>query len=161
MKIKFSITGIITVLMAVVGLAVFSSCAKEVLRPDPLSGDLLTSGRLSGTWTAPTQMLTPASVPTDVFGAMRLVFTTDAAGNPSQFIAQDCPIIFNNATAGIWKVSGTADSAKVNLTGLGPVDDFDIKVSANSMTLSFYMGWENTETKATGKGNFKVTLSRQ
>lgn len=152
---------IFTVLLAFIGLALLSSCAKDVLRADPLSGDRLTSGRLDGTWTTPTNIVTPPNVPAEVFGNMRLVFTTDEAGDPSQFIAQDCPIIFSNATAGAWSVSGTADSASVNLTGLGPVDDFEVKVSSNSLTLSFFMGWENTETKASGKGNFKVTLSRR
>jgi hypothetical protein len=152
---------IFTVLLAFAGLAMLSSCAKDVMRPDPLSGDLLTSGRLDGTWTTPTNMVTPDNVPNEIFGAMRLVFTTDEAGKPFQFMALDCPIIFSSATPGTWQVSGTADSAKVNLTGPGPVDDFDIKVSSELLTLSFFMGWENTETKASGKGNFKVTLSRQ
>ncbi|RYF26633.1 MAG: hypothetical protein EOO42_01005 [Flavobacteriales bacterium] len=149
---------LILVLALMLGL---SSCTKETLQPDSLTGDQLTAGRLDGTWASPTAIVTPETVPAEVFGAMRLVFTTDGQGNPVGFIAQDCPIIFGNASQGTWRVSGTAENAKVNLTGAGPVDDFNVKVTSTSMILSFDMGWENTETKATGKGNFKVTLTRQ
>lgn len=161
MKKKFNFKSVVMLLGAFVLLAGLSSCAKEMLRPDVLSGDQLISGRLDGTWTKPTNMITPAGVPQDVFGAMRLVFTTDESGNPLKFIAQDCPIVFSNAVPGAWRITGNADSAQVNLAGVGPVDDFKVKVSANSLNLSFFMGWENTDTKATGKGNFQVTLSRQ
>lgn len=161
MKKKFNLKEVYTLLAVLIGLAGLSSCAKEVLRPDVLSGNQLISGRLDGTWTKPTDIVTPTGVPPEVFGAMRLVFTTDESGNPSKFIAQDCPIVFTNAVAGAWQITGTADSAQVSLVGVGPVDDFKVKVSANSLNLSFFMGWENTDTKTTGKGSFKVTLSRQ
>lgn len=161
MNKRFNLKGIYTLLAALVGLTGLSSCAKEMLRPEVLSGNQLIAGRLDGTWTNPTDIVTPTGVPPEVFGAMRLVFTTDETGNPSKFIAQDAPIVFSNAVQGSWQVSGTADSAQVNLAGVGPVDDFKVKVSANSLKLSFFMGWENTDTKATGKGNFMVTLSRQ
>ena len=84
-----------------------------------------------------------------------------ASGNPSKFLAQDCPIVFGTAGAGTWTVTGTQDSALVKVTGVEPLDEFSVKVTGATLTLSFYMGWENTDTKATGKGNFKVTLSRQ
>ncbi|MFP5079384.1 hypothetical protein [Pedobacter sp. JCM 36344] len=161
MKKRFNFKAFFTLLAAFVLLVGLSSCAKEMLRPDVLSGDRLISSRLDGTWTKPTNIVTPTGVPPGVFGAMRLVFTTDESGNPSKFIGQDCPIVFSNAVAGAWRITGNADSAQVNLIGVGPVDDFKVKVSANSLNLSFFMGWENTDTKATGKGNFKVTLSRQ
>jgi hypothetical protein len=161
MKQRFNFNTLFRLLAVIVLIAILSSCAKEVLRPDVLSGDQLISGRMDGTWAKPSDIVTPAGVPPDVFGAMRLVFTTDEAGNPAQFIAQDCPIVFSNAVSGSWKITGTTDSAQVSLVGLGPVDDFKAKVSANFLNLSFYMGWENTDTKATGKGTFKVTLSRQ
>lgn len=158
---RSNLRAIVMVLAALILVAGASSCSKEMLRPDSLSGDQLIAGRLDGTWAAPRDIVTPATVPADVFGAMRLVFTTDELGNPSKFIAQDCPIVFSNATVGTWRVTETADSAKVNLAGIGPVDDFDIKVTSSSLTLSFFMGWENTDTKETGKGKFKVTLTRQ
>ncbi|RZM23552.1 MAG: hypothetical protein EOO88_25795 [Pedobacter sp.] len=161
MNKRFNLKGIYMLLAVIAALTGLSSCAKDVLRPDVLSGNQLISGRLDGTWTVPTDIVTPAGVPPEVFGGMRLVFTADEAGNPVKFIAQDCPIIFTNATSGSWLVTGTADSAQVKLAGVGPVDDFKVKISSNSLQLSFFMGWENTDTKTTGQGNFKVTLSRQ
>jgi len=158
---RLNLRSVLIVLVALVLVAGVSSCAKDVLHPDNLSGDQLTAGRLDGTWAAPRDIVTPVTVPAEVFGSMRLVFTTDASGNPLKFMAHDCPIIFSNATAGSWLATNTADSAKVNLTGVGPVDNFSVKVTASTLTLSFFMGWENTDTKATGKGNFKVTLARQ
>jgi hypothetical protein len=150
------------VFIALTAMMMLNSCSKEVLRPDVLlTGDQLTAGRIDGTWASPSNIVTPATVPAEVFGTMRLVFTTDAAGNPSKFIAQNSPIVFTNAMAANWKVTGTAESASVKLTGITPVDDFKVKVSSNTMTVSFFMGWENTDTKETGKGNFKVTLTRQ
>ena len=146
---------------ALILMAGISSCSKEVIQTNKLVGDQLTAGRLDGTWGKPTNIVTPGNVPAEIFGSMRLVFTTDGTGNPSKFIAKDCPIVFTDGTMGSWKITGTADSAKVNLTGITPVDDFNVKVSSGFLTISFFMGWENTETKATGKGNFKVTLARQ
>ncbi len=158
-NIKIAIVVVSTVFGIVMG---FSSCKKDKIpQRDVAVKEQLVAGRLHGTWGAPYNIVTPGNVPPEIFGTMRLVFTTDGAGNPLQFMAQDCPIIFSNGGAGAWKVSGTEDSAKVNLTGVGPVDDFDVKVTSTTLTLSFFMGWENTETKETGKGNFKVTLSRR
>ncbi|WP_442591308.1 hypothetical protein ACSBL2_08745 [Pedobacter sp. AW31-3R] len=150
-----------TVLTAFLVLASGSSCTKDVLRPDELSSNQLIAGRVGGTWAMPRQIITPENVPADVFGSMRLVFTTDEAGNPVKFMAQDCPIIFGNAMEGTWGVTELQDSARVNLKNAGPVDDFKIKVNATSMTISFHMGWENTDTKATGRGTFSATLTRQ
>jgi hypothetical protein len=159
---RFNSRSVFIVLMALIVAAGVSSCSKDMLRPGGnLNANQLVAGRLDGTWTTPRDIVTPQSVPPEVFGSMRLVFTTDDAGNPLKFMAHDCPIVFTNATAGNWSVTPTADSTKVSLTGVGPVDDFSIKMASNSMTLSFFMGWENTDTKETGKGNFKVTLTRQ
>lgn len=143
-------------------LVLLGACKKDELPANSnLTGDKLTAGRLNGTWASPRDIVTPETVPAEVFGGMRLVFTTDDTGNPSKFIAKNCPIVFSEATPADWSVTGTADSAKVKLTGISPVDDFDVKVSSNTLTLSFFMGWENTDTKETGKGSFKVTLVRQ
>ena len=147
-------------LVALIGVSGMSSCKKELLRPGGLNPEQLAAGRMYGTWANPRDIVTPENVPAEVFGAMRLVFTTDEAGNPSRFMAQDCPIVFGNAT-GTWGISGTEDNAKVTLKSVEPVNDFDVKISSTSLTLSFYMGWENTDTKETGKGNFRVTLTRQ
>ncbi len=143
------------------GIAGLTSCTKDKLRHEVLSAEQLVSGRLAGTWANPGNIVTPDNVPPEVFGGMRLVFTTDEAGNPSKFLAQDCPIVFGNAGAGTWTITGTQDSATVNVTGVEPLDEFSVKVTGSTLTLSFYMGWENTDTQATGKGDFQVTLTRQ
>jgi hypothetical protein len=157
---RFNLNSVFIVLVAMI-VVIASGCSKDLIRPNELSPDQLAAGRLDGTWTGPRDIVTPPNVPAEVFGAMRLVFTTEDSGNPSKFMAQDCPIIFGNTAAGNWSATGAGDSTKVKLTGITPVDDFKVKVSSTSMTISFYMGWENTETKATGKGNFRVTLDRQ
>jgi hypothetical protein len=147
--------------LLVAGIAGMTSCTKGKLQHEVLGPEQLVSGRLVGTWASPSSMVTPDNVPPEVFGGMRLVFTTDASGNPSKFLAQDCPIVFGTGGAGTWTVTGTQDSALVKVTGVEPLDEFSVKVTGSTLTLSFYMGWENTDTKATGEGNFKVTLSRQ
>ncbi|HTN06003.1 hypothetical protein [Agriterribacter sp.] len=151
----------ILLVLLVAGITGAASCTKDKLKHEVLDPEQLVSGRLAGTWAHPSNIVTPDNVPPEVFGGMRLVFTTDASGNPSQFLAQDCPIVFGNAGAGAWTVTGTQDSAMVNVTGVDPLDEFSVKVTTSTLTLSFYMGWENTDTKATGQGNFKVTLARQ
>jgi len=151
----------ILLLLLVAGLTGAASCTKDKLKHEVPDPEQLVSGRLSGTWATPSNMVTPGNVPSEVFGGMRLVFTTDASGKPSKFLAQDCPIVFGTAGAGTWNVSGTQDSATVKVTGVEPLDEFSVKVTGSTLTLSFYMGWENTDTKATGEGNFKVTLTRQ
>lgn len=147
--------------MLVAGIITGGSCKKDKIQHTVLSPEQLVSGRLSGTWAVPSNLVTPDNVPPEVFGGMRLVFTTDELGAPSKFLAQDCPIVFGNAGAGSWTVTGTQDSAVVNVTGVEPVDEFSVKINGRALTLSFYMGWENTDTKETGKGNFQVTLTRQ
>lgn len=146
-------------LVAVCCLA-FGSCEKDLVRDHGLDAEQLVAGRLDGTWGDPTAIVTPDDIPGEIFGGMRLVFTTDNAGYPAQFSAKDCPIVFGSE-AGTWSVTGTADAGKVALSGVGPVDEFDIQVSATSLTLSFYMGWENTDTGEQGKGDFSVTLTRK
>lgn len=145
-------------LLVLVGVGL-NSCKDDAL-VTTLDGEQLVAGRIGGTWAKPTNIVTPAGVPAEVFGSMRLVFTTDGKGQPSNFLGQDCPIIFG-ATEGTWTVSGTQDGAKVKLTGVTPVDEFDAKVSSAALTISFKMGWENTDTGVTGQGDFSVTLSRQ
>ncbi|MBE8722622.1 hypothetical protein [Sphingobacterium pedocola] len=137
-----------------------SSCEKDLINGTVGNPEQLLAGRISGTWAKPVQIITPTEVPAEVFGDMRLVFTMDESGNPKAFLGKDCPIVFS-ATESTWSVSGTEEQAKITLSGTTPVDELDVKVNANSMTLSFYMGWENTETGETGKGDFQVTLSRQ
>jgi hypothetical protein len=154
LKIK---TGIIALCMLVVlGL---NACTEAPIVTS-LDGEQLVAGRLGGTWAKPTDIVTPAGVPAEVFGAMRLVFTTDQEGQPAKFLAQECPIIFGT-TEGEWDITGTQENGNVKLTGITPVDEFVIKVSSNNLRISFKMGWENTETGATGQGDFSVTLSRQ
>lgn len=147
--------------LLVVGVVGITSCTKEKLKHEVLAPEQLVSGRLAGTWAVPSNIITPDNVPPEVFGGMRLVFTTDDAGVPSKFLAQDCPIVFGNAGAGTWTVTGTQDSALVKIVGVEPLDEFSVKVTGPTLTLSFHMGWENTDTKATGKGDFRVTLARQ
>lgn len=148
-------------ILLLAGTAGLTSCTKDKLRHEVLDPEQLVSGRLAGTWANPGNIVTPDNVPPEVFGGMRLVFTTDEAGNPSKFLAQDCPIVFGNAGAGTWTITGTQDSATVNVAGVEPLDEFSVKVTGSTLTLSFYMGWENTDTQATGKGDFQVTLTRQ
>lgn len=125
-----------------------------------LDQEQLVPGRLGGTWAKPTKIMTPEGVPAEVFGTMRLVFTTDESGKPSMFLGEDCPIIFSGS-AGTWSVTGTQEDAKVKLTGVTPVDEFNAKVSSGALVISFRMGWENTETGVKGQGDFSATLSRQ
>jgi len=157
---KLNLKFAFTMLVALIGTLGMSSCKKDLLQPGGLNQGQLVAGRIYGTWANPRDIVTPKNVPAEVFGAMRLVFTTDEAGNPSKFMAQDCPVVFGNTT-GTWGISGDENKAKVTLISVEPVNDFDVKISSTSLTLSFFMGWENTDTKETGKGNFSVTLTRQ
>lgn len=143
-------------MLLVLGL---SSCKDDTLE-STLDAEQLVSGRIGGTWASPSHIVTPEGVPAEIFGAMRLVFTTDETGKPSEFLAKDCPIVFS-APVGKWAVSGTQEDAKITLTGVSPVDEFSAKVSSGTLTISFKMGWENTDTGVKGQGDFSVTLSRQ
>lgn len=142
-------------------ITILASCTKDKVLHEIAGPEQLAMGRLNGTWASPSNIVTPDGVPAEVFGTMRLVFTTDESGNPSQFLAQGCPIIFGNAGTGSWTVTGDQENAQVKLVGIEPVDEFTAKVSGTTLTLSFYMGWENTDTQETGQGNFQVTLIRQ
>jgi len=136
------------------------ACKKEMISGTELDQDQLVAGRLAGTWAKPTQVVVPEQVSDQVFGDMRVVFTTDEKGYPASFIAKDCPIIFSN-DAGSWKIAQADGKSKVLLTGVTPVDEMEAKISGTNLVLTFHMGWENTETGATGKGDFSVTLVRQ
>jgi hypothetical protein len=160
MAIRLNLKPALIVLFFCISGLTISSCKKEIIHPNGLNSEQLIAGRLDGTWTSASNIITPENVPAEVFGSMRLVFTTDENGNPSTFLAQDCPIIFGK-TSGNWSISGTDEKAKVTLTGVDPVDDLAVKVNSSSLTLSFFMGWENTDTQETGKGNFQITLTRQ
>ncbi len=147
--------------MLVMGLLVaFNACREESISMSALDAEQLIAGRIDGTWTDPSNIITPSTVPPEIFGNMRLVFTTDAKGYPAQFIARECPIIFSSSE-GSWSVTGTDADASVSLSGVSPVDEMKVTVTSKSLTLSFYMGWENTETGETGEGNFSVTLTRK
>lgn len=155
-RLNFKISFLALMVLAVVGL---NSCKDDQI-VTKMDLEQLVPGRLGGTWAKPTNIVTPEGVPAEVFGAMRLVFTTDESGKPSEFLGQDCPIIFSGS-AGSWAVSGTQEGAKVKLTGVTPVDEFEAKVSSSALTISFKMGWENTDTGVKGQGDFSVTLKRQ
>lgn len=147
--------------LLVAGVTGVVSCTKDKINREVPDPEQLVSGRLAGTWASPSNVVTPNNLPPEVFGAMRLVITTDASGAPAKFLAQDCPIVFGTGGAGTWTVTGTQDSATVKVVGVEPLDEFTAKVTGSTLTLSFYMGWENTDTKVTGEGDFKVTLTRQ
>lgn len=151
----------ILLVLVLAGVTGASSCEKDKFNHEVLDAEQLVSGRIAGTWGNPSNIVTPDNLPPEVFGTMRLTFTTDASGKPSKFLSQNCPIVFGNAGAGTWTVTGTQDSAMVKLVGIDPLDEFSVKVAGSMLTLSFYMGWENTDTKVTGKGDFRVTLTRQ
>lgn len=160
MKMYKKLHLISVLLLTMVAVVSLNSCKKETISGVELDEKQLVAGRLAGTWASPSAVVVPESVSTEVFGGMRLVFTTDEQGYPAAFTAKDCPIIFSN-TAGTWNINGTEEQATVSLTGITPVDEMDIKISGQHMVLSFHMGWENTETGETGQGDFSVTLTRQ
>ena len=146
--------------LAVLLLLSLVGCKKDLISGVALDQEQLIAGRLAGTWAKPTQVLVPEQVSDQVFGDMRIVLTTDDKGYPASFIAKDCPIIFS-ANAGTWNVAHTDGKSKLLLTGVTPVDEMEAKISGSNLILTFQMGWENTETGATGKGDFSVTLVRQ
>ena len=149
------------IIILVMGLLMmFNSCTEETISMSNLDAEQLIAGRIDGTWANPSNIVTPNSVPPEIFGNMRLVFTTDAKGYPAQFIAKECPIVFSSYESS-WSVTGTDSNARVSLADVSPVDEMNVTVTSTSLTLSFYMGWENTETGETGEGNFSVTLTRK
>jgi hypothetical protein len=138
----------------------FNSCKEEEIMTQGLDAELLVAGRIDGTWGNPSKIVVPDNLPHELFGKMRLVFTTDQDGYPSRFYAENCPVVFNSALSN-WTLRNQDSASVVSLDKVGPVDSFKVNVSSSYLTISFYMGWENTDTKATGQGNFSVTLSRQ
>ena len=157
MRTTLNFRNIIPILFAT--LMVLSSCKENPISTTELDDIQLVAGRIDGTWGKPSGIETPDDLPAEIFGDMRLVFTTDNDGYPAQFMAKDCPIVFSSS-AGTWSVSGTETSATVSLSEVLPVDEITIAVTGTTMTISFYMGWENTETGETGQGDFRVTLTR-
>lgn len=137
----------------------FQSCEKDKIIEHGMDAEQLAAGRIAGTWGSPSNIVTPENVPAAVFGEIRLLFTTNSEGRPDKFIARGCPIVFSDA-ASDWSISLTEDNVKVNLTDVVPVDEFKALANSSSLIISFYMGWENTETGETGKGEFKATLKR-
>lgn len=143
---------------AILALA-FQSCEEAKIIEHGMDAEQLTAGRIAGTWGAPSNIVTPGNVPAAVFGEMRLLFTTNSEGRPDKFSAKGCPIVFSDGATD-WSVSLTEDIAKINLADVVPVDEFKASASSSSLTISFYMGWENTETGETGEGEFSATLRR-
>lgn len=135
------------------------SCKEDTINRIVPKGEQITIGRLSGTWANPTKIITPEGVPSEVFGEMRLTFTTDNYGNPDKFLAKKSPIIFSEKP-GLWEITGD-DFNKVFLSNVEPIDEFEIEITSTTLKIKFYVGWENTETGETGEGNFGVTLTRK
>lgn len=137
----------------------FQSCKDESIIEHGLDAEQLAAGRIAGSWGSPSNIITPNNLPDEIFGDMRLVFTTDADGYPDQFIAKGSTIVFSSE-AGNWSVDTSGDIPAVTLTDVVPVDEFTASAGSNSLIISFYMGWENTDTGETGEGEFSATLSR-
>lgn len=146
-------------LIALFLLLITAACEKDLSNESLIDRDQLAVEQLSGTWGRPFNVQTPGTVPPEIFGNIRLLFLTDASGNPTEFLASDCPIIFNNEQSH-WSTSTTDSGIQIKLSEVGPVDNFSAILDGTTLTLSFYMGWENTETGATGAGDFQVSLSR-
>jgi|LSQX01.2.fsa_nt_gb hypothetical protein len=155
---------IVFALVLFISINTLYSCKENTPVSDDLQKDetQLIAGRVFGTWASPSKIITPNDVPSGIFGNMRLFFSVDEDGYPLKFIANNCPIIFDSeeATWSVSKIEGD-DEAEITLQGVGPVDVFNIKVSSKTLIISFYMGWENTETLETGEGDFSVTLERK
>ncbi len=140
---------------------VYTACKEDAITEHGLDSDQLTAGRIAGVWENPSNIITPDDVPEEVFGEMRLRFTTDDQGYPDQFAATGCPIVFSTG-ASSWSLNVGNEVTTLMLADVVPVDSFNVvEVTGNALTLSFYMGWENTETGDMGEGTFGVTLTRQ
>lgn len=138
----------------------FISCKEDTVSVSPLDAEQRIAGRIDGTWVNPSDFVTPGTVPEEIFGDMRLVFTTDEEGYPAKFLAKSCPIIFSSSSSS-WSVTGDDTDATLTLSDVSPVDEMTATVTSTKLTLTFYMGWENTETGASGEGDFSVTLTRE
>lgn len=149
--------------LAVVAIATLAlaiqSCQEQTIIEHGLDKEQLEAGRIAGTWGVPSNIITPNDVPAAIFGEMRLLFTTDSEGYPDKFIAKNCPVVFSDGV-GEWSFSISEEIANVTLSEVVPVDEFKASASSSSLVISFYMGWENTETGETGEGEFSVTLER-
>jgi|GEM_PF-1627996 hypothetical protein len=163
MKIRFrDIYTVAVVLFFSMLLASLQSCKEEEIVGLDLDTQQLLAGRIDGTWASPSKLVLPDNLPDEIFGSMRLVFTTDDNGYPKQFYAENCPIVFSSSISNWTLVNSNQDSTSVvTLGNVTPVDSFKVSVNASYLTLSFYMGWENTDTGDAGQGNFSVTLTRQ
>ena len=157
--ISFSIRSL-TLLTCLAILSMLSACEEDKVIEHGYDDIQLIAGRVAGTWSNPTNIVTPVTVPSAVFGDMRILFTTDENGYPANFIASGAPIVFSSIP-GTWTVNQTSDKISITLSEITPVDDFNIEVNSSNLVISFYMGWENTETGEKGEGEFSATLSRQ
>lgn len=146
----------IAIIMLVI---VFQSCKEDTIIEHGFDAEQLAAGRIAGTWGSPSNIITPSDVPTAVFGEMRLLFTTNDEGYPDKFIAKGCPIVFSNG-AGNWSISTNDNLINITLGEVVPVDEFKVSATGSSLIISFYMGWENTETGESGEGEFSATLRR-
>ena len=159
MKARIRYIHTIIILLAITFFIVQNSCKEDIISEHGLDAEQLIAGRIDGTWANPTDIVVPDSLPDEIFGDMRLVFTTDNS-YPSQFYAENCPVVFSSSVSN-WSVSQLDSTAVVTLEDISPVDSFIVKVNSSNLIISFYMGWENTDSGDTGEGNFSVTLSRQ
>lgn len=158
-KIKTFLKLSIAMLSIVMLAGALNSCQDESIIEHGLDAEQLVAGRIAGTWSLPTDIVTPGNVPTAIFGNMRLRFTTTKAGYPDKFIATGCPIIFSSE-ASTWSVTLTNEATDLTLSDVVPVDVFNVEVNSSTLTISFYMGWENTETGESGEGEFRANLKR-
>ena len=159
-RIKSFLKQIFTLIALTFLISALSSCEKQAILEHGLDEIQLAAGRVAGTWTSPSSIKTPDGVPSDIFGDMRLLFTTDKEGYPGKFVAKNCPIVFSS-DAENWAITLKEDNNEISLTDIVPVDVFSFKVNASTLTISFHMGWENTETGEQGEGDFSATLIRK
>lgn len=135
------------------------ACETYTVQEHGMDDEQLSGGRLVGTWGEPHAIVTPDGVPAGVFGKMRLVFTVDDNGYPEQFYSTNAPIVFTSGV-GEWRYTTEGDYSNITLDQTVPVDNMNVEVSSETLSISFFMGWENTETGETGQGDFSVSLSR-
>ncbi len=147
------------IILNVILISQLTSCKDDSLDDNSLDSEQLIAGRIDGTWANPDNIITPDGLPDEIFGDMELTFTTDEDGYPSLFLARNCPVVFSSSTSN-WSVN-QSDSTVVSLEDVSPVDEFTVEVSSTNLIISFYMGWENTDTGDTGEGQFSATLTRQ
>lgn len=159
MKARVHYIHTIIIVLAAIFFITQNSCKDDIISEHGLDAEQLLAGRIDGTWANPTNIVVPDSLPDEIFGDIRLVFNT-ADSYPNQFYAENCPIVFSTSMSK-WSVVQMDSTAVVTLEDVSPVDSFNVEVNSSHLTISFYMGWENTDSGDTGEGNFSVTLSRQ